>query len=67
MLTLTSGEVDMSGKNRINTIVDDEAKNVLVQHQLSKGFRTRDEALEDILHEFPKLKAKASDAEARLG
>lgn len=41
-----------TGKNRVNAIVDDEAKEVLVSYQQKHKLTTRDEALERILHEF---------------
>ncbi len=47
-----------SGKNRINVIVDDEAKSVLVEYQLKHRIPTRDEALELLLHEYGNMKKK---------
>jgi hypothetical protein len=43
-----------SGKNRANVIADDEAKQVLLSYQTKAGIKTRDEAVELILHSVPK-------------
>jgi len=42
-----------SGKNRVNVIVDDEAKQVLLSYQTKARINTRDEAVELILHSVP--------------
>lgn len=42
-----------SGKNKLYPVVDDEAKRNLVMFQAKEGFRTRDDAVEKILHMLP--------------
>ena len=56
----------MPGKNRVNVVVDDEAKGVLVSFQLEKKLTTRDEAVEELFKEFPRLRAKVKELEAKL-
>lgn len=41
---------------RINVTISEEANNILVGYQTSKGFSSKDEALDDILLEFGKWK-----------
>lgn len=45
-----------SGKNKIFPTVDDEAKKNLVMYQAEEGLRTRDDAVEKILHMLPTWK-----------
>lgn len=64
------------GKNRVNVIVDDEAKENLANYQTKAGLKTRDDAVEAILHKVPKwrtleaknktLEGKIQDLEAKL-
>ena len=42
-----------TGKNKLYPVVDDEAKKNLVVFQAKEGFRTRDDAVEKILHMLP--------------
>jgi len=56
----------MPGKNRVIAVVDDEAKAFLVHYQEKNKFRSRDESVESILHEFPKLEVKIKEMEAKL-
>ena len=41
------------GKNKLYPVVDDEAKRNLVMFQAKEGLRTRDDAVEMILHKLP--------------
>ena len=54
------------GKNRINVVVDDEAKSILVQFQQENKISNRDEAVEQIIKELPKTRAKVKELEAQL-
>lgn len=54
-----------TGKNRINTVVSDEAKSVLVNYQIAHKFNTRDDALEDLLVQFSKMEARIKELEAK--
>lgn len=42
-----------TGKNKIFPVIDDEAKKNLVVFQAKEGLRTRDDAVEKILHMLP--------------
>ena len=42
-----------TGKNKLYPVVDDEAKKNLVVFQANEGLRTRDDAVEKILHMLP--------------
>jgi len=42
-----------TGKNKLYPVVDDEAKRNLVMFQAKEGLRTRDDAVEHILHMLP--------------
>ena len=42
-----------TGKNKLYPVVDDEAKRNLVMFQAKEGLRTRDDAVEYILHMLP--------------
>ena len=58
-----------SGKNRINVIVDDEAKQVLLSYQTKARINTRDDAVELILHSVPNwqtLEAKNKTLEGKI-
>lgn len=46
-------------KNRISVIVDDQAKENLVAFQMKNAIKTRDDAIEAILHKLPEWEAKA--------
>ena len=46
-------------KNRISVIVDDQAKENLVAVQMKNAIKTRDDAIEAILHKLPEWEAKA--------
>ncbi len=52
------------GKNRVIAVVDDVAKKALVACQNEWGYRTRDETVERILHEYPALRARVAELEA---
>ena len=64
------------GKNRLSPIVDDVAKENLVSYQRKNGIKTRDDAVEKILHMLPtwqeqevrikKLTDKIAELEAEL-
>ena len=41
-----------TGKNKLYPVVDDEAKKNLVIFQANEGLRTRDDAVEKILHMY---------------
>jgi len=56
----------MPGKNKVIAVVDDEAKAFLVHYQTENKFRTRDDSVESILHEFPKQEMKISKLEERI-
>ena len=56
----------MPGKNKVIAVVDDEAKAFLVHYQTENKFRTRDDSVESILHEFPKLQERIKELEAEL-
>ena len=45
-------------KNRISVIVDDQAKENLVAFQMKNAIKTRDDAIEAILHKLPEWEAK---------
>jgi len=47
-----------TGKNKIFPTVDDEAKKNLVVFQATEGLRTRDDAVEKILHMLPTWQAQ---------
>jgi len=47
-------------------VVDDEAKAFLVNYQETMKFRTRDDSVESILHEFPKLQERVKELEEKL-
>ena len=65
-----------TGKNKIFPVIDDEAKKNLVVFQAKEGLRTRDDAVEKILHMLPtwqeqevrikKLTDKIAELEAEL-
>lgn|GEM_PF-3045682 len=57
---------EMPGKNRINVIVDDKAKKVLVKFQDDKKLPSRDDALEELLHEFIDQEKRIRELEARV-
>lgn len=40
---------------RINAMVSDEAKEILVERKHARGLKTLDEALDDLLHRFKEL------------
>jgi hypothetical protein len=57
------------GKNRVNVIVDDEAKENLANYQRKAGLKTRDDTVEAILHSVPKwqtLEAKNKTLEGKI-
>ena len=56
----------MPGKNKVIAVVDDEAKSFLVHYQTENKFRTRDDSVESILHEFPKLQERIKELEGRV-
>ena len=47
-----------TGKNKLYPVVDDEAKKNLVMFQAKEGLRTRDDAVEHILHMPPTWEAQ---------
>jgi hypothetical protein len=47
-----------TGKNKLYPVVDDEAKRNLVMFQAKEGLRTRDDAVEHILHMLPTWQAQ---------
>jgi hypothetical protein len=49
--------------NRISVIVSDEAKNNLVDYQRDHSLRTRDDALNEILLNYPKLDERIKELE----
>lgn len=65
-----------TGKNKIFPVIDDEAKKNLVVFQAKEGLRTRDDAVEKILHMLPtwqeqevrikKLTDRIAELEAQL-
>lgn len=59
-----ASEIMAEGKNRVIAVVDDAAKKALVTCQSDWGYRTRDEAVERILHEYPVLRARVAELEA---
>jgi len=54
------------GKNRISVIVDDHAKESLLTYQRHAGIKTRDGAVEQILHKIPEWQAKIKALEDRI-
>ena len=56
----------MPGKNRLNVIIDDEAKEVVVDYQTEKKYDTRDDAVENLLKDYPKLKAQIKELEDEI-
>jgi polyhydroxyalkanoate synthesis regulator phasin len=56
----------MPGKNKVIAVVDDEAKAFLVHYQTENKFRTRDDSVESILHEFPKQEERINELEERV-
>ncbi len=53
--------------SKIIVVVNDAAKEVLVDYQREKGFRNRDSAAESLLLEFPKLRARVAELEQLKG
>ena len=53
--------------SKIIVVVNDAAKDVLVDYQREKGFRNRDSAAESLLLEFPKLRARVAELEQLKG
>jgi len=47
-----------TGKNKLYPVVDDEAKRNLVIFQAKESLRTRDDAVEMILHKLPTWEAQ---------
>jgi len=47
-----------TGKNKLYPVVDDEAKKNLVVFPAKEGFRTRDDAVEKMLHMLPTWQAQ---------
>lgn len=56
----------MPGKNKVIAVVNDEAKAFLVHYQEREKFRTRDDSVESILHEFPKQEERIKELEERI-
>ncbi|VVB69653.1 Uncharacterised protein [uncultured archaeon] len=54
------------GKNRISVIVDDLAKENLVAYQMQARIKTRDGAVEEILHKVPEWQAKIKALEDHI-
>jgi hypothetical protein len=54
------------GKNRISVIVDDHAKENLLTYQRQAGLKTRDHAVEQILHNVPEWQAKINALEDHI-
>jgi len=54
------------GKNRISVIVDDPAKESLLTYQRQAGIKTRDGAVEEILHKVPEWQAKIEALEDHI-
>jgi len=48
----------MGGKNRLSVIIDDSAKEILLVYQRQARIRTRDEAVERLLHNVPQWQAQ---------
>ena len=53
--------------SKIIVVVNDVAKDVLVDYQREKGFKNRDSAAEALLLEFPKLRARVEELEQLKG
>lgn len=51
------------GKNRISVIVDDVAKKNYVNYQTKEGIKTRDDAIESILHNIPTWQAQEASVQ----
>ena len=57
------------GKNRVSVIVDDPAKKNLLVFQTQSKLKTRDDAVEEILHKVPEWEAQEArnkDLEAKV-
>jgi TolA-binding protein len=54
----------MGGKNRLSVIIDDSAKEILLVYQRQARIRTRDEAVERLLHNVPQWQAQEAKIKA---
>ena len=41
---------------RLSAVISDEAKEILIEYQKKKGIRTQDEAIDQMIKDFKKLK-----------